>query len=66
MKTRLLQIASVATMALQLVQMLKRGKKMFEFVFKTGVFWISFAGDSQFKPQCQFTVNILHLVIYTF
>ena len=39
---------------------------MFEFVFKTGVFWISFAADSQFKPQCQFTVNILHLVIYTF
>ena len=39
---------------------------MFEFVFKTGVFWIRFTADSQFKPQCQFTVNILHLVIYTF
>ena len=65
MKNRFLQIASVAKMALQLVQMLKE-KKMFEFVFKTGVFWISFAVDSQFKPQCQLTVNILHLVIYTF
>ena len=61
MKNRILQITSVAKMAL-----LENEKKKFEYVYKTGVIWISFAVDSPFKPQYQFTVNILHMVIYTF